>query len=78
MSYFRVVATGAHLSEPFEKVVSTAAEAEAQSGVLRRQAGKHGSVEVWGNDGRKISSDRLRRFAQEEALTVAEPGHQST
>ena len=72
MDYFRLVAEGSQLAQPIEKIVATAAEAEAQSDALRRQCGKFGKVEVWGRDGRIISPERLHVLVQQEAAAGLE------
>lgn len=68
MDYFRVVGDSPHTSEPMEKVVSTAVEAEIQSSAFRRLCGKSGKVEVWGKNGRLISPDLLNSMARDERV----------
>ena len=65
MANYIVVATGPHLSQPLEKIVSTALEAVAQRDTLQRLAGKHGHVDVL-RDGRLISFVTLNRLARDE------------
>lgn len=66
MDYFRIEGVGTQASEPIEKVVSTAREAETERNSLQRLCGKHGKVGVSGKDGRAISSNKLRRLARAE------------
>jgi hypothetical protein len=68
MGYYRIVGIGTQASEPIEKIVATALEAESKRNALQRLCGKYGKVEVCGKDGRVIGPDRLRRMAHEEEL----------
>ena len=75
MGYFRIVGIGAQASGPIEKIVTTAAAAEVERSNLQRLCGRHGTVEVSGKGGRTISPERLRRLAQDEALTGSNGGN---
>ena len=66
MSRYRIVGTGAQASEPMEKIVTTASEADFQRMTFQRLCGKSGTVEVFGKDGRAIRPDRLQQLAREE------------
>ena len=66
VGYFRVVGVGAQASEPIEKIVATASEAEFQRMTLERLCGKSGKVEVLGKNGRPIGPDKLQRLIREE------------
>jgi len=66
VGYFRIVGVGAQASEPIEKIVATASEAEFQRMTLQRLCGRRRVVEVSGKNGRVIGPDKLRRLAQEE------------
>ena len=67
-SYYRVVGTGSQVSEPMEKVVITASEAAFFSAEFRRLCGRHGTVDVWRKDGRRISPQMLDSMVQKEKL----------
>lgn len=66
MGYFRIVGIGAQASEPIEKIVATASEAEFQRMMLQRLCGKFGKVEVLGKHGRAIRPERLQQLVREE------------
>jgi len=66
VGYFRIVGVGAQASEPIEKIVATASEAEFQRMTLQRLCGKFGKVDVLGENGRPIGPDKLQRLIREE------------
>lgn len=75
MTSFRIVASGANLPEPLEKVAATAVEAESPLYSLLRRCGLRGSVEVFGERGRLITREALAAKALAEK-TLAK-GNQS-
>jgi len=66
VGYFRIVGVGAQASEPIEKIVTTASEAEFERMTFQRLCGKHGVVEVLRRNGRAIGYDALQRLIREE------------
>ena len=73
MSYYRIVGIGAQVSEPIEKIVATASEAEFQRMTMQRLCGKYGVVDVFGRNGRVIGYDTLQRLIREEAMVKLNP-----
>lgn len=73
MAVFRIVGVGPQASEPIEKIVSTALEAQSESIRLRRLCGRYGIVEIWAEN-RLISANRIDVLAQLEKPPLgAEP-----
>lgn len=66
VGYFRIVGTGAQASEPIEKVVATATEAEFHRVTLQRLCGRGGVVKVSGKNGRAIRPGQLQRLMRKK------------
>ena len=71
IAYFRVVAEGAHLPEPFDRIYTTAVEAATER---RRQVllcGRSGKVKVFNRAGQTIAFDRLEELAAQTVLKAS-------
>ena len=73
MGYFRIVGISAQTPEPVERIVTSALEADLQRMMIQRSCGKSGKVEVFGKDGRAITTHTLQRLIREEKAKKINP-----
>jgi hypothetical protein len=64
--YFRITGMGPGASEPMERIVSTALEAEKQFHTLSRICGRSGGVAIYGRGGQAMTLERVSKLARNE------------